>query len=80
MQDLAASAVRYGLLAIVVLAAGTILLTLLTEQAGIPKLAAKLIVEPVMFLFSYFVQKLFVFRKTRKPVNSGSKGLSPMAM
>lgn len=80
MQDLAASAVRYGLLAIVVLAAGTILLTLLTEQAGIPKLAAKLIVEPVMFLFSYCVQKLFVFRKTRKPVNSGSKGFSPMAM
>ncbi|MBQ4045378.1 MAG: GtrA family protein, partial [Lachnospiraceae bacterium] len=62
LRDLAASALRYGGLALVVLAAGTLLLTILTEQAGIPQLPAKLIVEPIMFLFSFFVQKLYVFK------------------
>lgn len=54
-------AVKYGVLAAEILAANTLLLTLLTGVFGVPPLAAKIVVEAGLFLFSFAVQKKEIF-------------------
>jgi putative flippase GtrA len=61
----AVSALKYAVTACIVLAANTFLLRLAVCRIGINKYAAKLIVEPIMFLFSWSAQHFFVFAKKR---------------
>ena len=55
------AAVKYGILAAEILAANTLLLTLLTGVFGMAPLAAKIVVEAALFLFSFAVQKKEIF-------------------
>ena len=54
---------KYALLAIFILACNTALLWLLVEKAGMNKYLAKVLVEITMFITSWLVQRLFVFKK-----------------
>lgn len=56
---------RYICLAACILLADTLLLRGLVSGLGIPPLAAKLIVEPVLFLVSWTVQRRKIFRHVR---------------
>lgn len=58
------AAVKYFLLAVVVLVFNTCILKLLIT-GGLPYMLAKIITETVMFFFSWTVQKLFIFREAR---------------
>ena len=58
--------IKYTLLALFILGCNTLLLWLLVEQAGLNKYLAKVIVEITMFITSWLVQRLFVFRKKKK--------------
>lgn len=58
---------KYALLATCVLAGNTALLSVLV-RLGMDKYAAKLLTEVSFFLTSWFVQKVFVFKK-RAPVD-----------
>ena len=62
-KSLAASAAQYFTLAAVILAMNTALLTLMTAKLGMNVFLAKIIVECVMFIFSYLAQRTVVFRK-----------------
>jgi glycosyltransferase involved in cell wall biosynthesis len=57
------SAAQYFTLVVVILAANTVLLSFLTDSAGINKFAAKLITELVFFTLSWIVQRFLIFRK-----------------
>ena len=57
---------KYALLAIFILGCNTALLWLLVEQAGMNKYLAKVLVEITMFITSWLVQRLFVFRKKKQ--------------
>ena len=57
--------IRYALLAIFILACNTLLLWLLVEQAGMNQYLAKILVEITMFITSWLVQRLLVFRKRK---------------
>ena len=56
---------RYALLAIFILGCNTALLWLLVEKAGMNKYFAKVLVEITMFITSWLIQRLFVFRKKK---------------
>ena len=56
---------RYTLLAIFILGCNTLLLWLLVEKAGMNKYLAKVLVEITMFITSWLIQRLFVFRKKK---------------
>ena len=56
---------RYTLLALFILACNTTLLWLLVEQAGMNPYLAKVLVEVTMFIISWIVQRLYVFRKRK---------------
>lgn len=56
---------KYAALAIFILGCNTALLWLLVEKAGMNKYLAKVIVEITMFITSWLVQRLFVFRKKK---------------
>ena len=56
---------KYAGLAIFILGCNTALLWLLVEKAGMNKYLAKVIVEITMFITSWLVQRLFVFRKKK---------------
>jgi len=58
------SAVKYVLLAAVILAGNTVVLNLLVN-AGLHKLGAKLITELFFFIFSWLIQRLLVFRNRK---------------
>ncbi len=60
------SLIKYGILAVFILTADTVLIWVMTHTLGINLLLAKLIAEPVMFLFNWTVQRLYIFSK--KPV------------
>lgn len=62
------SLIKYTALAVFILISDTALLMLFTNILGINYFAAKLIVEPIMFVFNWTIQKLFVFGKTIKPI------------
>ena len=57
------SALKYFLLAGGILALNTMILTFLVQQLGIPALAAKVLTELVLFLFSWVLQRRVVFRE-----------------
>ena len=61
-----AAILKYAMLAIFILGCNTLLLWILVEQAGMNKYLAKVIVEVTMFITSWLVQRLFVFRKKKK--------------
>lgn len=54
--------IKYMLVAVVVAAAGNVVLTLFHEGCHIPALVAKVMTDTSTFILSYFAQKLFVFR------------------
>ena len=58
------SAVKYFLLAAVILAGNTVVLSFLVN-AGLHKLWAKLITEMFFFIFSWLIQRLLVFRNRK---------------
>ena len=57
---------KYVLLAAFILGCNTVFLWLLVEKAGMNQYLAKILVEITMFITSWIVQRLFVFRKRRK--------------
>ena len=56
---------KYAILAIFILGCNTALLWLLVEKASMNKYLAKVLVEITMFITSWLVQRLFVFRKKK---------------
>ena len=60
------SITEYLLLALIVLAGNTLLLQLLVNAAGMNKYLAKIIVEITLFVFSFYAQRLLVFKKSKK--------------
>ncbi len=65
-KKLLSSALQYFALAVFILIVNTALISVLTVNIGINKYAAKIIVECVMFLFSFTVQRALVFCKKEK--------------
>ena len=57
---------RYTLLALFILGCNTALMWLLVEQAGMNQYLAKILVEVTMFILSWIIQRLYVFRKRKK--------------
>ena len=57
--------IRYVILAAFILGCNTLFLWLLVEKAGMNKYLAKILVEITMFITSWLVQRLFVFRKKK---------------
>ena len=57
---------KYACLALFILGCGTLFLWLLVDKAGMNKYLAKIIVEVTMFIISWLIQRLFVFRKGKK--------------
>ena len=62
-NSLTKSILSYSLLAISILVCNTILLHIFVEKLLINKFISKIIVEIVMFIISYFVQKNFIFKR-----------------
>ncbi len=62
--DVAKTAVQYFLLAACILAANTLILSLLVEHVLPIKWLAKIIVEVVCFTASWFIQRFVIFKKT----------------
>ena len=58
--------IKYAGLAAFILGCNLFLMWLLYEQAGMNEYLAKIIVEVTLFITSWLVQRLFVFRKRRK--------------
>lgn len=61
----AQSLMSYAALAAFILAANTICLSLLVNKAGMNPAPAKLVTESVFFVFSWVVQKVFIFGKRK---------------
>ncbi len=61
------SLLRYIVLAFVILGLNSVLLVMLTGLLGWDRYISKLLTEGIMFLFSYAVQRRFVFRRKRDP-------------
>lgn len=59
------SLLSYAFLAICILLLNTILLNLLVIKLGINKFIAKIIVEIILFIFNYFVQKKIIFKNKK---------------
>lgn len=57
---------KYTLLALFILGCNTLFLWLLVDKAGMNESIAKIIVEATMFIVSWLVQRLFVFRRLRR--------------
>ena len=58
--------IKYAALAVFILGCNVFLMWLLHEQAGMNEYLAKIIVEVTLFVTSWLVQRLFVFRKRKK--------------
>ena len=58
--------IKYAGLALFILGCNLLLMWLLYEKAGMNEYLAKIIVEITLFITSWLVQRLFVFRKRRK--------------
>ena len=57
--------IKYAVLAVFILGCGTLFLWLLVQKAGMNKYLAKALVEITMFIASWLIQRLFVFRKKK---------------
>ena len=60
--NIAKSALEYFALAIFILFANTILLSILVNHFGVKKLVAKLLVEVTLFIISWTIQRFVIFR------------------
>ena len=58
--------IKYACLALFILGCGTLFLWLLVDKAGMNKYLAKILVEVTMFIISWLIQRLFVFRRGKK--------------
>ena len=58
--------IKYAGLAVFILGCNLLLMWALYEQAGLNEYLAKIIVEVTLFITSWIIQRLFVFRKRRK--------------
>lgn len=65
---------KYFGLVVLILALNYLLLNALHGSMGIPLLYAKLLTEAILFLFSYTLQKIFVFRVSPVSKNAKSDG------
>ena len=61
-----AAIIKYACLALFILGCGTLFLWLLVDKAGMNKYLAKILVEVTMFIISWLIQRLFVFRRGKK--------------
>ncbi|MGI6239431.1 MAG: GtrA family protein [Christensenellales bacterium] len=59
------SAAQYAALAALILLGNTLLITFLTERAGVNRYLAKLLTEISLFFFSWLMQKHVIFREKR---------------
>lgn len=59
------SAVQYFLLAIFILCMNNIVLSTILYVTGLPAMIAKIITELILFLMSFFIQHLVIFRKKK---------------
>ena len=58
--------VKYAALALFILGCDTLLLWALVSQAGMNQYLAKILVEITMFIVSWLIQRLFVFRRRKR--------------
>lgn len=65
-QNLWKAIIEYVALALFILGCNTLFLWLLVNNAGMNKYLAKVIVEGTMFIVSWIIQRLFVFRRRKK--------------
>ena len=56
---------EYAIFAVFILGCGTAFLWVLTSPAGMNKYLAKIIVEVTMFVLSFLIQRLLIFRKNK---------------
>ncbi|MEA4893938.1 MAG: bifunctional glycosyltransferase family 2/GtrA family protein [Oscillospiraceae bacterium] len=73
-DNAAKTAVQYFTLAACILAANTVLLSVLVIDLGMNEYAAKIITEVVFFAVSWLVQRFFIFAK--KPENTDSQHIA----
>ena len=59
------SAIEYGLLAIFILAVNTALLSIFVNIFNWNPFVSKIVVEICLFIFSWFIQKRFVFKESK---------------
>ena len=64
--NIAKAIFEYAALAIFILGFNTLLLWLLVNNAGMNKYLAKVIVEGTMFIVSWIIQRLIVFKRGKK--------------
>ncbi|HIZ56602.1 MAG TPA: bifunctional glycosyltransferase family 2/GtrA family protein [Firmicutes bacterium] len=62
-ENIAKAAIKYFLLAVIILIGNTAVLELLVTFCGIHQMLAKIATETIFFLFSWIVQRLIIFRK-----------------
>ncbi len=55
--------IKYIMLAAAILTVNTLLLSVLVNNCGINRMFAKVMTEIILFFVSYFIQRLFVFKK-----------------
>ena len=65
-QNIWKAIIEYAMLAVFILGCNTLFLWLLVNNAGMNKYLAKVIVEGTMFIVSWIIQRLFVFRRRQK--------------
>ena len=65
-ENVGLAILKYTGLAIFILGCNTLLLWLLVNQAGLNQYLAKIIVEVTMFILSWLIQRLFVFKRKRR--------------
>ena len=62
-ENLLYSVLKYVILAAFILLGNTVILNFLVNSVGVHQMPAKIITESVLFLFSWLIQKVFVFKK-----------------
>ena len=62
-NNIITSAIKYFLLALSILLCNTLILEVLVNNIGLHQMLAKIITELICFSFSWFAQKLFIFKK-----------------
>ncbi|MBO6262629.1 MAG: bifunctional glycosyltransferase family 2/GtrA family protein [Bacilli bacterium] len=65
-QNIFKAIIEYTLLALFILGCNSLFLWLLVKNAGMNEYLAKILVEGTMFIVSWIIQRLFVFRRRQK--------------
>lgn len=58
------SAIQYFMLALFMLCMNNLILSFILYMTGLPAMVAKIITELILFIMSYLIQHVFIFRKT----------------